>query len=141
MKQKQTQNNGGFTLIEVMVSILLLVVIIAGASASMYQTGAAIQRQQNKREAIFEVNTFLERLLNTTYAELVALDGTTDSGSVTINGNTMAYEVSVGHQLDANGDSCMEVVVDIDHLGSQDDVVLTVRRYQYGLSKASIFQE
>jgi prepilin-type N-terminal cleavage/methylation domain-containing protein len=132
------QHKSGFSLIEVMIGMLILAVLVVGAATIMYQTGGIIQRQQNKREAIVAASTVLERYWSMTYADLEGLDGTKENKSTEVNGISMDYEVSIDAQIDSDGDYCMEIVVDIDHMGSTDDAILTARRYPHGLSKASV---
>ncbi len=132
----KTKHKSGFSLIEIMVSVIVLVVLALGGAAVMYQTGGGIQRQQNKREAIVTANRVLEALWNTTYASLGASPATPET--VMVNGNTMPVVVTVSsEQTNADGDKYHDIQISISYM-TGDTVELNSRRYEKGLSKATV---
>jgi len=137
MKSKKSE---GFSLVEVMVSIVLLLVLVLAGAAVMSQTGGGIQRQQNKREAIIAANTVMESVWNESYAINVARAGTTLNRTNTVNGVVMDVTITFGSEVvdAANNQQYVPIQVDVDHLGSSDDVVLSTFRYRYGLSRAEL---
>lgn len=140
------EKSQGFTFVEIIVSIVLLVVLALGGAAVMFQTGGSIQRQQNKREALVAANAVMEYFWNQAYdaedpavIDIVAREGTTISRSKEVNGKTMTAQVSFSNKaLDADGNEYIEITVEIDHLGIEDDVIITTRRYAFGLSRAAL---
>lgn len=135
---KQKCRKRGFTLVEIMISILVLTVLVVGGAAALYHTGGGIQRQQNKREAIVAANSELEKLWSTTYTELGSAAGTTNVINVSVNGRTLPLSTAVSEQVvDANGDRYYELSVSVSPVPN-DTVVLTSRRYERGLSKARV---
>jgi prepilin-type N-terminal cleavage/methylation domain-containing protein len=135
----KTLNKSGFSLVEVVVTILLLVVIALGGSAVMSQTGGGIQRQQNKREALVAANTVMERIWNQSYSVLQSLSDSTINETVTVNGVVMNVTVDVGvESTDPDGQSYIELTVDVDHLSASDDIRITTRRYEFGISRAAL---
>ena len=135
----KTQNKSGFSLVEVVVTILLLVVIALGGSAVMSQAGGGIQRQQNKREALVAANTVMERIWNQSYSDLESRSDSTLNETVTVNGITMNVTVDVGvESTDPDGRSYIELSVDVDHLSASDDILITTRRYEFGISRAAL---
>ena len=135
----RNRNKSGFSLVEVMVAVLLLVVLSLGGAAVMYQTGGGIQRVQNKREAIIAANVIMERLWNQSYADLQSIADSSDSDTVTVNGLTMTVTVDVGvESADVDGNAYLELSVDIDHLAASDDIIIKTRRYEYGISRAAL---
>ena len=132
-------NKNGFSLVEVMVSVVLLVVLVIGGAAVMYQTGGGIQRQQNKREAIVAMETVMEQYWNQSYPDLQTLGGSTINDTITVNGIAMDVTVDVSAEAaDSEGNMYVELKIDVDHLGSSDDVVITTRRYEFGISRAAL---
>ena len=133
----KTKHKSGFSLVEIMVAILVLVVLALGGGAVMYQTGGDIQQQQNKREAIVAANLVLENLWNTTYADLGSSPSTPIS--VTVNGITMTVSPVpiLADQTDASGDKYHQIQVSVN-LPTGEPVILTGRRYERGLSKARV---
>ncbi|HEY5653688.1 MAG TPA: type II secretion system protein, partial [Pontiella sp.] len=136
MKASLNKRDAGFSLIEVMVSILILGVLVIGSSMASYQIGGNIQRQQNKREAIVQANAILERdYWNKTFSELDGSVGV--SGTIDVNGRSMNYTtqlVSVDEDYDGINDY-VEIRVDIDHMDAENDIVFVSRRYRHGLSR------
>lgn len=134
---KNSKKNG-FSLIEIMVAIVVLIVLVLGAASLTYQLGGGIQRQQNKREAVVVANHVAEAFWNMSYDTLKTdYAGTADKRTVTVNGVSRRVTVTVGdEQTDSWGDSYMEFTVDLDHRSSTDDIVFTIRRYPAGLSRA-----
>jgi prepilin-type N-terminal cleavage/methylation domain-containing protein len=138
----KTKHKSGFSLIEIMVAIIILVVLALGGAAVMYQTGGGIQRQQNKREAIVAANRVLEKYWNTTYVANAAGKGLADvvgspiQETVLVNGNTMLGSVMISSGTTGT-DNYYEIMVTIPYM-TGDDVVLTSRRYEKGLSKARV---
>ena len=51
-RDMKTKNKSGFSLIEIMVSALLLAFLALGGAAVLYHTGAGVQEQGNKRIAL-----------------------------------------------------------------------------------------
>lgn len=134
--RQYTNRKIGFTLVEVMISILLLLIMVLGGSAVMYQTGGGIQRQQNKREAVVAANSVLEGYWNTTYDDLGKLAGTPISTNVAVNGQdrTATIEIST-EQNDGDGGKYYELQVSVPWMDGET-VDLVSRRYERGLSKA-----
>lgn len=133
----KNKNKSGFSLIEVMVAVLLLMVMAIGSAAVMYQTGGGVQRQQNKREAIVAANTVLESYWNTTYSDLkAAAVNSPISDSVLVNGLTMPSSVTISSGQDGGtGESYVEIKVSITYMAGETVDVIS-RRYEKGLSKA-----
>lgn len=135
------KHTSGFSLVEVMVSVLVLVVLLIGGASVMYQTGGSIQRQQNKREALIAANNVLERFWNRSYEDLRDnfADSVSSLNAASVNGQTMALNVAFSDELiDANGHPYIEITVDINHLSSGDDVVVVTRRYPYGIGRTAL---
>lgn len=129
----------GFSLIEIMVSILILVVLAMGGAAVTYHAGGGIQRQQNKREAIVAANSILEALWSATYESL----GTNPTIQTTawVNGNTMPVNgIISSEQINEDGDKYREIQISIFYMEG-DTVALTSRRYEKGLSKAPVNED
>ncbi len=106
----KTNRKSGFSLIEIMVSVLILVVLALGGAAVMYQTGGNIQRQQNKREAIVAANQVLETIWNTTYTN-IGSDPTTPA-TVSVNENTMPISVTISSEnTNADGDKYYDIQI------------------------------
>ena len=59
MKKEQ---KSGFSLIETLVSVLLLVVLVIGSAMMLYRTGAQIQLMGNKHVAMERARTMMEAL-------------------------------------------------------------------------------
>ena len=135
-KSKKT----GVTLIEVMIAIVILVVLVLGSAAVVYQAEGGIQRQQNKREATVAANQLMEVFWNKSYADLRDnYGGTSVSRTETVNGNAMSATISIGaEQPDVNGTLYIEISVDVDHRGAANDIVFVTRRYLYGINKAAL---
>ena len=132
----KTKHKSGFSLIEIMVAVIILVVLALGGAAVMYQTGGGIQRQQNKREAIVAANRVLESLWNRTYVYIGSSPPTSTTESV--NGNAMTTDVVISsEQTNADGDNYYDIQIEISYMAG-DTVVLNSRRYEKGLSKAAV---
>ena len=132
----KTKHKSGFSLIEIMVSVIILVVLALGGAAVMYRTGGDIQRQQNKREALVVANRVLEGLWNTTYADLGA--SPLIPAIVAVNGNAMPVSVVISsEQINVDGDSYRDIQISISYI-QNDTVELNSRRYERGLSKAKV---
>jgi Tfp pilus assembly protein PilV len=72
MENDMTKNvKSGFSLIEIMVAILVLIVIVMGSAAMIYQTGGSVQKSGNSRVAAEIVNDVLERARIIGYGNLV----------------------------------------------------------------------
>ena len=142
MQEMKEKNKNGFSLIEVMVAVLLLVVMVVAGAYAMSQAGGGIQRRQNMREAVISANSVLEEYWNLNYDGIVSLAGTTVTRSAVVNGITMNVAITFGNEVNITGatenQQYVEVKVDIDHLSSTDDIVFTTRRYKYGLSRAAL---
>lgn len=137
----KTKHKSGFSLVEIMVAVLILAVLAIGGAAVMYQTGGNIQRQQNKREALIVANHIVESYWNLNYGDLRDnyAGGTGSENSVVVNGRTMNLTVDFGAEsFDGDGNRYIEISVDVDHLGSGDDVILITRRYLYGIGRAAL---
>ena len=65
MKKK---SKSGFSLVEIMVSMLILSVLALGGAMVLYHTGAVIQKQKLKRLAVDEAVERLEMVKRTKYA-------------------------------------------------------------------------
>ena len=132
----KTKHKSGFSLVEIMVSILILTVLALGGSAVLYHTGGNIQRQQNKREAIVAANHVLEALWNMTYANLGS--NPTKPATVSVNGNTMPVVVTIlTGQTNVDGDKYHGIQISISYMAGET-VVLDSHRYAKGLSKAAV---
>lgn len=135
MKRKK---QAGFSLIEVMIAIVILALVILGSAALVFQASGGIQKQQNKREAVVAANTVLERYWNVTYSTLLNdFAGSTETTTETVNGNSMTVTITFSNELVWDGESYIQILVDVDH-ATGEDIQLTSRRYEFGLSKASI---
>jgi prepilin-type N-terminal cleavage/methylation domain-containing protein len=101
----RNKNKSGFSLIEIMVSMLLLGVLVLGGSKVLSATGGDIQTYGNKRVALELARTELEGLMSADYFTLrdaaVADNPQTDSRSETWNGITAA--ISWTNQLVSSG--------------------------------------
>lgn len=64
----KTKNKAGFSLIEIMVSALLLSVLALGGASALYHTGAVIQNQEQKRMAVDQAMERLELVKRTRYS-------------------------------------------------------------------------
>ena len=132
----KTKHKSGFSLIEIMVSVIILVVLALGGAAVMYRTGGDIQRQQNKREALVVANRVLEGLWNTTYADLGA--SPLIPAIVAVNGNSMPVSAVISsEQINVDGDNYRDIQISISYV-QNDTVELNSRRYERGLSKAKV---
>ena len=56
----KTKRTAGFSLVETMVSVVVLAVLALGGAATLYHTGGNIQQQQNQREAVIAVTQAME---------------------------------------------------------------------------------
>ena len=129
----------GFSLVEIMVSILVLVFLVVGGAAVLHQTGGIIQRTQNKREAIVAANYAMETFWNPNYDSLADIQGQQFSTNATVNGKSMTMTVDIlTEQTDVDGHNYIDLRIDVDHLGSDADILLHARRYPFGLSKAAL---
>ena len=63
----------GATLVEVMIACVILLVMAVGGAAYLYQSGAILVTQRNKRVALETGNTRLEEIRATGYTALTAL--------------------------------------------------------------------
>lgn len=99
------QNKSGFSLIEVMVSILILLVLIIGGAAVLYQTGGTIQVEGNKRAVLERVRTEFERQRNLDYMVLRAraVNGNPEVINYNEVYNGMSISVSFTNELIATG--------------------------------------
>ncbi|VGO17544.1 hypothetical protein PDESU_06141 [Pontiella desulfatans] len=129
---KKTQKSG-FTLIEVMVACLLLVVVLLGSASVSYRSGAGIQGHQDRREATIAANIILEKYWNMTYPDLQAFAGTSISISKPVNGKTLTGSVDF-----VQGSDCIEIALDLKFNNDSDSIQFATKRYKYGLSKAKL---
>ena len=137
-RNMKTKNKSGFSLIEIMVAVILLVTLALGGAAVMYQTGGSIQRQQNKREALVAANFAMESFWNQNYDSLRSLGGTQSSTNADVNGQTMTMTVDIlPEDVDIDGNSNVVIVIDVDHMGS-DDVIIRTLRYPFGIGRAAL---
>ena len=66
------KNKSGFSLIEVMVAILVLVVLVIGSAAVVSQTGGGLQAQAHSRDAMELVNEIMESAQSADYSSVAA---------------------------------------------------------------------
>ena len=138
----KNKNKTGFSLVEIMVSVLVLVVLALGGAAVMYQTGGGIQRQQNKREALVAANSIMEGVWNRSYESLRADSGSTTSTNEVVNGINMAGSLVISAETnDVDVNPYIELQAEIDHLDAETDVVIKTRRYEFGISRATYENE
>lgn len=78
----KTKHKSGFSLIEVMITALILAILAIGGAASLYHTGASIQIQGNKRIAMEYGISILEALKSEAY--FVSRSQTPDAPAVTV---------------------------------------------------------
>lgn len=138
MKQGQRQNKQGFTLIEVMVSALILAVVLIGAAHLMMQTSITVKQQQLKREAIISAGTVMESFWGMAYDDLEDLDGSTRNLSIYVTGVALDVDVTVDAVTDAEGMDCIEITAAAYRAQHVEEVRVTGRRYRQGLSQAAV---
>lgn len=134
----KTNQKSGFSLIEVMVAILLLLVLVVGAFMQVSQSGSSIQRMQNTREALIAAEQVMDTYWSLNYDDLESKAGNTENQNVTVNGISMAVQSTFSTGTDSLGIDYVQVAVDINHFGSQDDAIITTRRYAQGFSRAEL---
>lgn len=66
------KNKSGFSLIEVMVAILVLVVLVIGSAAVVSQTGVGLQEQAHSRDAMELVNEIMETAQSANYSSVAS---------------------------------------------------------------------
>ena len=116
MIEKKTKS--GFSLIEIMVALLLLLVLLIGGSMVMFSTGADIQIYGNKRVALELARTEMEGLLATDYATLRvrAIAGNPETGSRSETWNEIPLAINWTNRLVSSGG-----ILDVISGGSLDN--------------------
>ena len=116
MKQKHAKKKAGFSLIEVMVAALILVILVIGGAAILSQAGGDIQVIGNKQIALERARTKLERLRDQDYEVLrtAAVAGNPDVVITTETHNGVTFVITTTNQLVATGG-----IIDLLH-GSSD---------------------
>lgn len=139
MKIMRQNEKAGFSLVEVMVSILLLMVLVLGGAAVMYQSGGGIQRQQSKREAVVAANDILEGYWNTSYQNLGHDANNSITTNITVNGRSTASTIEVSPERDDEdaGNHYYEIHISVPWMDG-DTVEIVSRRYEKGLSKVQV---
>ena len=128
----------GFTLVELLLSIIVLSVLIVGSAAMLSYVRMGVKQQEIKRLALIEANEIQERYWNRSYEELVILAGETVETSVSLNGVEHASSVSVGDVVeDGSWGRYVDLGVSVEYRSGQS-VSLRSRRYENGLSKARV---
>ena len=90
MEQNNTKNKGGFSLIEILVAMLVLVVLTIAAAAMLAYTGTAVMVQSNSSTAMQVINETLENIDNLDYSSV-----STTSTDYTRNGITYTAQTQV----------------------------------------------
>lgn len=84
-KTKKIGKKSGFSLVEIMVAILVLVVLLIGSIMGTYKVGAGINDQSSKRRAIDLAIERMELLKRTTYS--IMRPGTANSPQYFVDQN------------------------------------------------------
>ena len=138
MNDPKNRKKQGFSLIEIMVAALILSVVLLSAGHLMMQTSVTVQQQQLKREAIVSATTVMERYWNMNYEDLLSYVGSPESSSINVTGIVLDYEVTFTEVTDAEGQDCVEIVTRVYRTDFVEDILVSARRYRYGLSQAAI---
>jgi len=117
-RRRAGRRRRGFTLVEVMVSVLVLAVLAIGGAALIYRCRADIVIQQTKRAAIERANQQMETLMRSpnaafSYTNLSLWIGTPRVTNVVLNGvsnYTMRTTVANGG---AAADGCLRITVSV----------------------------
>lgn len=123
-------NKSGFSLIEIMVALLLLLVLLIGGSMVLYETGADVQVYGNKRVALELARTELEGLLDTDYDTLRtrAISGSPETGSRTETWNGVTLGIDWTNRLVSSGgilgNEYIQLDVAVDFRGTAESVLL-----------------
>lgn len=133
-------DKSGFSLVEVMVSMLVLAALVVGSAAVVYHAAGGIQRQQNKREGIVAVNEMMDSVWNQTYADLRQKQNTISTRNISVNHNTIAVTIAISAEATdlLTGEKFIQITLNMDPTGTGDHITLESRRYAYGLSKVRI---
>ena len=104
----------GFTLVEILVSVLVLAVLAIGGAAIILRSRADIVEQQYKRAAIEVANARMEELMrNWDYTNLAARVGSPIVQTVGLNGITNFTMTTTVADGGAGADNCLRVTVGV----------------------------
>ena len=97
---KQGTSQSGFTLIEVMLSLLILAIVTIGAAALLSQIGAFIGGTTHSRTAIGVANDLLETALSADYDSLLSSSTIIPKNGIVFSVNRVVNEYStpIGHK-------------------------------------------
>jgi prepilin-type N-terminal cleavage/methylation domain-containing protein len=132
MKVKRTS---GFTLVEIMISTLILAVLALGGAAVLYRTGGGVQVQGNKRIAMELARSQIEALQAEDYLVLVTQAPFSDTEGVTVNDVSMTLSMDViYHPVDSTdpdpadvgplGNEYLELKVEVRYGQSAEEKVV-----------------
>ena len=116
----------GLTLIEVLVSIVIFAVALAGGMAMFFYLNSIASRGINERKAVQLADSKMEELQNTSYANLV-------NSTVSVSGGTFTAQqsVTVTNMTDALGGKQIRVLMSWHEPGRVGDEavdLVTVRQ-------------
>lgn len=94
MCQKKQRGKKGFSLIETMVSMVVLVTLVIGGSAALQRSGGTILQQQKQRDALAVATTAIENMLRGSGFDPAALDqlAMDNGGSFSFPPNTISVD-------------------------------------------------
>jgi len=113
------KNKSGFSLVEILVATLLLLVLLLAGAMVLYTTGADVQIYGNKRVALELARSQMEGLLSTDYDSLRAravAAGNPETGSRTVTTNDVTLGINWTNRLVSSGGILRQV-----YGGSQDN--------------------
>lgn len=99
------KKKSGFSLVEIMVAMLLLLVLVIAGAMVLYTTGADVQVYGNKRVALELARTQLEALLAQDYDALrtAAVAGSPQTGSRSETWNDIPIAINWTNELISSG--------------------------------------
>ena len=90
----------GFTLVEIMISMLILSVVVIGTAALLSQTGSSIWKDAHARTATEVANDILEEALRVNYDLLANATATETRNGIayTVNRNVTEYALPIPYK-------------------------------------------
>lgn len=129
------KNKSGFSLVEVMVAALILVVLVIGGAALLAHAGSNVQVVGNKRVALERARTRMEQLRATDYMvlrERAVAAGNREITTTSETYNGVLLSISSTNQLVSSGgvlgNEYLALSVRASYRGANESVLLHARK-------------